>query len=84
MIIESVDLLRKGNQHQVRVCSKDGMEVISLDNGWVAYLAPIFPQRVAPFFIGKDARQLEKHLWELYRWLSNNKLQGLALWSPFA
>ena len=84
VIIESVDLLRKGNQHQVRVRSKDGMESISLDNGRVAYVAPIFPQRVAPFFIGKDARQLEKHLWELYRWLSNNKLQGLALWSPFA
>ena len=84
VIIESVDLLRKGNQHQVRVRSKDGMEGISLDNGRVAYVAPIFPKRVAPFFIGKDAPQLEKHLWELYRWRSNNKLQGLALWSPVA
>jgi len=35
-------------------------------------------------FIGKDARLLEDHLWELYRWGSNYKLQGLAFWSPVA
>ena len=84
VVIESVDLLRKGNQHYVRVRSKDGLEGISLDNGRAAYVAPIFLQRVAPFFIGKDARQLEDHLWELYRWRSNYKLQGLAFWSPVA
>ena len=80
MIIEFVDLLCKGNQHQVCVRSKDGME----GNGRAAYVALIFPQRVAPFFTEKDARQLENHLWELYRWRSNNKLQGLDLCSPVA
>ncbi len=84
VIIESVDLLRKGNQFYVRVRSKYGVEGISLDNGRAKYLAPIFLQRVAPFFIGKDARQLEDHLWDLYRWGSNYKLQGLAFWSPVA
>lgn len=84
VIIESVDLLRKGNQYYVRVRSKDGAEGISLDNNRAKYLAPIFLQRVAPYFIGKDARQLEDHLWGLYRWGSNYKLQGLAFWSPVA
>lgn len=84
VIIESVDLLRKGGQYYVRVRSKDGAEGISLDNNRAKYLAPIFLQRVAPFFIGKDARDLENHLWELYRWGSNYKLQGLAFWSPVA
>jgi L-alanine-DL-glutamate epimerase-like enolase superfamily enzyme len=37
-----------------------------------------------PFFVGKDARDLEDLLWELYRWRDNYKLQGLALWSPQA
>jgi L-alanine-DL-glutamate epimerase-like enolase superfamily enzyme len=37
-----------------------------------------------PFFAGKDARDLESLLWELYRWRDNYKLQGLALWSPQA
>lgn len=84
VVIESIDLLRKGNQHYVRVRSKDGVEGISLDNGRAAYVAPIFLQRVAPFFVGKDARELEDHLWELYRWRSNYKLQGLAYWSSVA
>jgi L-alanine-DL-glutamate epimerase-like enolase superfamily enzyme len=39
---------------------------------------------VIPFFIGKDARDLENLLWELYRWQDNYKLYGLALWSPQA
>ncbi len=84
VIIESIDLLRKGNQYYVRVRSKDGAEGISLDNNRAKYLAPIFLQQVAPFFIGKDARLFEEHLWELYRWRSNYKLQGLAFWSPVA
>ena len=41
---------------------------------------PIFLNRVAPFFVGKDARQLEDLLWELYRHDDNYKYQGLALW----
>ena len=84
VIIESIDLLRKDRQHYVRVRSKDGVEGISLDNNRARYLAPIFLERVAPFFIGKDARNLESLLWELYRWGSNYKLQGLAYWSPVA
>jgi L-alanine-DL-glutamate epimerase-like enolase superfamily enzyme len=41
---------------------------------------PVFLNRVAPFFIGKDARELEPLLWELYRHNDNYKYQGLALW----
>ena len=84
VIINSIDLLVKDGQHFVRVRSKDGAEGISLDNNRASYLAPIFLKRVAPFFIGKDARDLERLLWELYRWNSNYKLQGLAFWSPVA
>ena len=35
---------------------------------------------MAPFFVGKDARELEPLLWELYRHGDNYKFQGLALW----
>jgi L-alanine-DL-glutamate epimerase-like enolase superfamily enzyme len=41
---------------------------------------PIFLNRVAPFFVAKDARQLEPLLWELYRHDDNYKYQGLAFW----
>src|SRR5262249_34675928 len=41
---------------------------------------PIFVNRVAPFFVGKDVRHFEPLLWELYRDGDNYKFQGLALW----
>ena len=82
--IESIQLLRKGREHFVHVRSKDGAEGISVTNGHVAQLYPILNQRVIPYFIGKDARDLEAHLFELYRYRSNYKLQGLAFWCPVA
>jgi L-alanine-DL-glutamate epimerase-like enolase superfamily enzyme len=48
------------------------------------YLYPILNKLVIPYFIGKDARDLETHLFEVYRYQSNYKLQGLALWCPGA
>lgn len=84
VVIESVHLLKKGNDYFVHVRSKDGAEGIALTNGRAAYLYPIFNKLVAPYFRGKDARDLENHLWEVYRFRSNYKLQGIALWCPVA
>jgi L-alanine-DL-glutamate epimerase-like enolase superfamily enzyme len=84
VIIESIELLRKGKNHFVRVRSKDGAEGISVDDGRMGYLHPILNQLVIPYFIGKDARDLEEHLFQAYRWQSNYKLLGLALWVPVA
>jgi len=82
--IESVELLRKEGEFFVRVRSKDGAEGISLSNGRGDTLYPIFNELVAPFFVGKDARDLESLLFDLYRDKSNYKLQGLAFWSAQA
>src|SRR4051812_8113447 len=84
ILIESIELLRKGKEHFVRVRSKDGAEGISVDDGRMNVLYPIFNHLVVPYFIGKDARDLEEHLFEVYRYESNYKLQGLALWCPVA
>ncbi len=85
VVIDSVRLLKKGNDYIVHVRSKDGAEGVSITNPPRAnYLAPIFKQLVAPFFLKKDARDLDNLLWELYRWQDNYKLYGLALWSPQA
>jgi L-alanine-DL-glutamate epimerase-like enolase superfamily enzyme len=84
VIIESVELLRKGKEHFVRVRSKDGAEGLSVDNGRAEILAPIMKRLVMPYFVGKDARQLEEHLFGVYREGDNYKLQGLALWCPVA
>ncbi len=84
IMIESVQLLKKGRNHFVRVRSKDGAEGLSVDNGRANLLHPILNQLVIPYFIGKDARQLEEHLFGVYRQGDNYKLQGLALWCPVA
>ncbi len=84
IVIESIELLRKGREYFIRVRSKDGAEGISLTNSRAAYLQPILRQLVVPYFIGKDARDLDRHLFEVYRYRSNYKLQGLALWCPVA
>jgi L-alanine-DL-glutamate epimerase-like enolase superfamily enzyme len=85
VIMESLRLLKKGDEYFVHVRSRDGAEGVSVINPPRGeYLDKIAKQLVLPFFVGKDARELENLLWELYRWKDNYKLQGLALWSPQA
>ncbi len=82
--IESIELLRKSRDYILRVRSKDGAEGVAVTNSRPDILHPILNKRVIPYFIGKDARDLETHLFEVYRHSSNYKLQGLALWCPVA
>jgi L-alanine-DL-glutamate epimerase-like enolase superfamily enzyme len=84
LLVDSIELLQKGREYFVHVRSKDGAEGIAVTNDKVEYLYPILNKLVIPYFIGKDARDLESHLFELYRYRSNYKLQGLALWCPLA
>jgi len=84
VVIESIELLRGKGDYFVRVRSKDGAEGISVTNSRAVYLYPIFNRLVIPYFIGKDARDIENHLWNVYRFRSNYKLQSLALWCPVA
>jgi len=84
VIIESIELLQKGRNHFVRVRSKDGAEGISVDDGRMDILHPILNRLIIPYFIGKDVRDLEEHVFQAYRYQSNYKLLGLALWAPMA
>lgn len=84
VVIESIELLRKGRDHFIRVRSKDGAEGVSVDNGRAEVLSPILRRQVIPYFIRKDARDLEQHLFGVYRDRSNYKFQGLAFWCPVA
>ncbi len=84
VIIESIRLLKKGKDYYVHVRSKDGAEGIAFTNPKAPDLYPILNRRIIPYFIGKDARDLEEHLFGVYRYNSNYKFQSLALWSPVA
>jgi L-alanine-DL-glutamate epimerase-like enolase superfamily enzyme len=79
--IASIELLRNGNHYLVRVRSTDGAEgLASAHDSVIATTWPIFLKRVAPFFIGKDARHLESLIHEVYLKDSNYKWQGLPFW----
>jgi L-alanine-DL-glutamate epimerase-like enolase superfamily enzyme len=81
VIVESIELLLNGRAFLVRARSKDGVESVTAPNSdRLRDVYPVFLNRIAPFFVGKDACRLEPLLVELYRAESNYKLQGLALW----
>ena len=85
VIIESLELLRYENNFICRVRSSGGAEGTSVgNNAQLISLYPIFLNRLQPFFIGKDARMLERVLDEVYVYKSNYKVQNLALWVPQA
>jgi L-alanine-DL-glutamate epimerase-like enolase superfamily enzyme len=85
VIVESIGLLRNGRVYLLRIRSTDGVQAVTVPNpSRMAETYPIFLKRIAPFLIGKDARELESLLWELYRSRSNYKLQGIALWAGVA
>lgn len=84
VMIDSIRLLKKDREYYVHVRSRDGAEGLAFTNGRAPYLYPILNQLVIPYFIDKDARNLEAHLWGVYRHQSNYKLLGQALWCPVA
>ncbi len=83
--IASVDLLKAGDEFLVRVRSSDGATGLAVGHPDVLQTTwPILTRKVAPFFIGKDARDLEALIEGVYLADSNYKWQGLPFWVPVA
>lgn len=81
IIIDRVEMLRRDDQFLVRAVCTEGVTGWALANpGLMDSAFGIFANRVAPFFSGKDARDLEMLLDEVFITDSNYKWQGLALW----
>ena len=78
--IASIELLRGGKNYFVRTRSTDGALGVAVTNSRAAYLYPILQQLVIPYFIGKDARDLDSLIDGVYVYRSNYKLSGVALW----
>jgi L-alanine-DL-glutamate epimerase-like enolase superfamily enzyme len=75
--IASIELLQSGKQFFVRTRSADGAEGIILTKDMEDFV-PILQRRVIPHFLGKDARDLETLMDDVY--ISNYKLTGQAFW----
>jgi L-alanine-DL-glutamate epimerase-like enolase superfamily enzyme len=84
VIIESLELLRYGGNFLCRVRSRDGAEGISVGHSTLGSLYPIFVRDLQPFFLGKDARDLDLLLEKVYIYGFNFRFNGLALGIPLA
>ena len=81
IVIESIDLLKRDDQYFVRVRSKDGAVGLALTNRRLMNsLYPMFLIRIAPFFIGKDARDLDTLVQGVFTVNLNYKWQGAPFW----
>ncbi len=85
VIIESCDLLKYKGNYMIRVRSKDGAEGYCVGhNHRMPHLFPIQLMLVNPFFIGKDARDLDQLIDGVFMYKNNYKYQGYTLWIPIA
>ena len=84
VIIETVELLRYGSSYLCRVRSRDGAEGISVAHSEISILAPIFLKKLQPFFLGKDARELDLILEKVYIYGFNFRYNGISLGVPLA
>ena len=84
VIIETLELLQYRGNFLCRVRSADGAEGMSVGHSSLSSLYPIFIHRLQPFFIGKDARDLDLLLEKVYIYDLNFRLSGLALGIPLA
>ena len=73
--------MKNGQTYLLRTRSAAGVEAITVPHQEkIGVLYPILLKNVVPVFIGRDARELEQLLWDVYRHGDNYKLQGMALW----
>jgi L-alanine-DL-glutamate epimerase-like enolase superfamily enzyme len=79
--IKSVDLVRSGKHYFVRSTSADGVVGLAKTKQ-IEDFVPVFLRRVAPFFAGKDARDLESLIDGVYT--ENYKMAGQGFWLPVA
>ena len=79
--IASVEYMRNGKSTFVRATSTDGVAGI-VRTKEIEDFTPILIRRVIPFFAGKDARDLETLIDEIY--IKHYKWAGQPFWSPVA
>lgn len=81
VIIRAVDVLRIGKKLIVRSTADSGVQGYALANDNLSVLLPILRQLVIPYFIGKDARDLEILVEGVFTHGRNYKFAGMPFWN---
>jgi L-alanine-DL-glutamate epimerase-like enolase superfamily enzyme len=84
VIIETLELLRYKDSFLCRVRSRDGAEGLSVGHSELKSLYPIFVHKLQPFFLGKDARDLDLLLEKVFIYGFNFRFNGISLGTPLA
>ena len=84
VIIETLELLRYKDNFLCRVRSRDGAEGLSVGHSGLKSLYPIFLYNLQPFFIGKDARDLDLLLEKVFIYGFNFRYNGISIGTPLA
>ena len=84
VIIEGIDLVRWRDVHVLRARSNDGAEGLVMISEGRHFLTAMLTERVLPFFAGRDARDLEAMIDEIYVYKWNYKYAGSAFWTTVA
>ncbi|MDZ7374685.1 MAG: mandelate racemase/muconate lactonizing enzyme family protein [candidate division KSB1 bacterium] len=81
VILEKAELLTNGGEYIVRMRAKGGAEGYAVSNSdHMGRLYPILLHMVLPYFVGRDARELDAMVDGVYQYDSYYKYQGLAFW----
>jgi len=79
--ITAIEVLRQGKKHFIRSTSADGVVGLASTNERLTYLLPLLKELIIPYFINKDARNLEALVDGVYTHRSNYKFAGMAFWN---
>ena len=84
VIIASLELLRLNDSFLCRVRSRDGAEGLAVGHSGLKALHPIFQQNLQPFFLGKDARNLDLLMEKVFIYGFNFRYSGISIGIPLA
>lgn len=84
VIIETLELVRYRDSFLCRVRSRDGAEGISVGHSGLKALFTIFLYNLQPFFVGKDARDLDLLLEKVFIYGFNFRYNGISIGTPLA
>jgi L-alanine-DL-glutamate epimerase-like enolase superfamily enzyme len=82
--LRSLEALQLGKDYFVRVQSSDGAAGITAAGARLPDLLSLFKRLVVPFFLKKDARDLETLVDEVYLHRSQYKYAGMPFWHAVA
>lgn len=84
VIVKSIELFKYTDTYLVKSTSQDGAIGIAVCNGRARYLYPMLKELVIPAFVGRDARELETLVNDVYIFRTNYKYQGTPFWNCVA